>query len=152
MRNRRACCYVSDISGNNSENARTLYLLTAVVRIARLRGGDKEFSFRGPRVHTYKSNFLTHKGTSDMEGTPLAGGLMATFDDYADASSQTWKHASISDWRFEGMGPPAFSSDLALGPWSWAPLPTIGASGYYAEKTTIITGITTYQFYDFHFA
>ena len=61
---------------------------------------------------------------------------MPTFGCFANAALATWEVGALSMWRSEGLGPPIFTSDVDLDPWSRAPLPSLGASGIFTKKQT----------------
>ena len=47
-------------------------------------------------------------------------------------------------WGSEGLRPHVFACDVDLDPWSWAPLPSLGAAIFYAKQTVPrITGLRT---------
>ena len=51
---------------------------------------------------------------------------------------------ALALWRSEGISPAVFTSDVDLDPWSRAPLPSLGASGFFTKKSPHrITGIRT---------
>ena len=134
MRNRRAWGFVVDISANSSANTPTPYLLTAAVRVRYIREGGAEFSFAWVRVPTYKPNCLTSVAAPIREGTPIFGISLPTFGDFAIATFDTWEVGTLSHWRTEGIGQESFTSDVDLDPWSWATLPSLGASGFYTKR------------------
>ena len=134
--------YVADISQNTSASTSTPYLFAAICRMVYLRGGETEFSFARERVPTYAPNFLTSADTTVQEGTPIFGILWPTFGGYTRATCATWEKGTIAGWRSEGLCPSVFTSDVGMGPWSRAPLPSIGASGFFTKKTSPrITGL-----------
>ena len=142
MRNRRSWGYIADISTNTSENAHTPYLFTAVARMVYIRDGETEFSFAWARVPTYSSNVLTSADVPLPEGTPTFGITLPTFGGYLGATFSTREVGALPQWRPEGLGPAVFTSDVDLDPWSWAPLPALGASGFFTKKTSPrITGL-----------
>ena len=142
MRNRRTWGYIADISKNNSDNTTTPYQLTVVARVVYLREGEREFSYVWARVPTFTSNCLTTSDVTLQEGTPVFGILMPTFGNFVNATFATWEVGTLSMWRAEGLGPPLQTSEIDLDPWSWAPLPSLGASGFYTKKQAPrITGV-----------
>ena len=118
-------------------------ILTSVVRIFCLRECVSDSCFVLARVPTYASNFLTGACTSVMEGTPMTGALMATCGDYLHACFGALRPAALSQWRSDFLWHPPFTSDVDIGPWAWAPLPTSGESGISAIKNPVNTGIRT---------
>ena len=136
MRNRRTWGCIAGISKNTSGNAKTPYRLTVVARISHLRDNEKEFSFSWAMVPTFTSNCLCTSDVTIQEGTPVFGVLMPTFGGFANATFATWEVGTLSMWRAEGLGPPIFTSDVDLDPRSWAPLPSLGASGFFTKKQT----------------
>ena len=127
-RNRRSRGYVADISMCSSGNTSTPYLFTAVERLVYIRGGEAEFIFVWERAPTYASNCLASADVPIQEGTPIAGIPLPTFGSYTDAAFATWERGSLSEWGNEGLGPSVSTSDVDTDPWSWAPLPSLGAS------------------------
>ena len=78
------------------------------------------------------------------EGSPIFSILLPTFGNYTDATFATWEAVALSAWMSEGAGPAVLTSDVDLDPWPCAPLPTLGASGFFKKKTTHrITAIRT---------
>ena len=135
MRNHRARGYIADISTNNSANTQTTYLFTAAVRLVYLREGGSEFSCAWARVPTYSPNCLTSVDVPTHEVSPAFGTLLPTFGSYDDATFATWEVGTLSIWMHEGLEPAVFTSDVDLGPWAWAPLPSIGNSVFPNKKT-----------------
>ena len=127
---------------NTSENTPTPYLFTAVARLVYIRAGEAEFSFVGERVPTYSPNVLTSIDVPHQEGDPIFGILLPTFGGYSDATFSTWEMGAISQGGLRGLRPAVFTSDVDLDPRPWAPLPALGASGFFAKKTSPrITGL-----------
>ena len=85
---------------------------------------------------------LTSGDVPLREGTPIFGILLPTFGGYLRATFSTWEVGTLSQWSSEGLGPAVFTSDVDLDPWSWAPLPALGAHGFFTKKTSPrITGL-----------
>ena len=142
MRNRRTRGHIADISKNTSTNAPTPNLFTAIVRAMNIRGGETECSFVWARVPTYASNCLTSVDFPVQGGTPIYGIILPAFGSYTDAIFATCEAGKLAGWGNEGLGPAVFTSDADLAPWSWAPLPSLGAPGFSSKKTAPgITGV-----------
>ena len=139
MRNRRAWGFIVDISENSSANATTPYLLTAVVRVLYLREGETEFSFAWVRVPTYTPNCIASDDVHIRDGNPIFGILIPTIGDFPNATFATWEVGALPQRLADGIGPSLFTSDGDLDQWSWAPLPSLGASGFFAKKNPPLT-------------
>ena len=79
-----------------------------------------------------------------MEGDIACGILTATYGDYITATFGTWRKETLRTWRQEGAGPPAYTYEIDLDPWSWTVAPTLGGAAFAIHKKTDgprITGI-----------
>ena len=85
-------------------------------------------------VPTYSPNCLTSVDVPIQGGSPICCISPPTLGSYTDAALVTWGVGSISFRESEGVGPSVFTSDVDRGPWHWAPLHSIGASGFSAKQ------------------
>ena len=109
-----------------------------------IREGATEFSIAWASVPTHAPNCQTSADAPVQGGTPIYGILLPTCGSYTDAIFATWEVGTLAGWRNDGLGPAVFTSDVGLVPWSWGPLPSLGASGFFAKKTAPrITGTRT---------
>ena len=135
MRNRRAWGYIAEISTGASANIHTTYLPAAFVRLVYLRFGETEFSCDCAMANTYTPKCLTSVDVPIHEGSPIFGFSSPTSGNYTDANFATRKVAGHAAWMSGGLGPAVCTSDVDIDSWSWAPFPTLGASGFLTKKT-----------------
>ena len=82
--------------------------------------------------------------TPSMEGDVVCGILTATYGEFLTATFGTWGKENLHTWRKEGAGPPAYTYEIDLDPWSWTVAPTLGGAAFAIHKKTEgprITGI-----------
>ena len=112
------------------------------MRLVYLRDGETEFIFVRDRVPTYAPDCVTSADLPIREGTPIFGIILPIFGSYTDATFATWGKGTLAGWGNEGLCHAVFTSDVDIDHWSRAPLPAIGASGFFTKKTSPrITGM-----------